>query len=60
MPNIHEFKGPAYSLRNIIDDNSAVGISVVHWRKGLVSFLSSCIPYLKLDGCSIIEGYRLR
>lgn len=51
--------GNAYSLGNIVDHNSTVCISVVHWRQRLVSLLSSGIPYLELHGGIIVEGYCL-
>lgn len=53
-------KGLLYSLCNIIDDNSAVGISVVHGGQRLVSFLSCSIPYLKLHCRGIVKGDGLR
>ena len=36
-----------HSLSNVIDDNSAVGVPVVHRRQGLVSFLPGGIPYFE-------------
>lgn len=45
----------AYGLRDIIYYDGAVGIPVVHWRQGLVSFLASGIPYLELHGRGIIK-----
>lgn len=45
----------AYSLCDIVDDNSAICISVVHRSKRLVSFLSCRIPYFKFDGSGVIE-----
>lgn len=45
----------AYSLCDVVDNNSAICISVVHRSKRLVSFLSCCIPYFKFDGGGVIE-----
>lgn len=47
--------GSPYRLGNIVDDDSAVRISVVHRSKRLVPLLSSCIPYLKLDSGVFIQ-----
>lgn len=49
-----------YGLGDIVDNNSTVCIPIVHWRKRLVSFLASGIPYLEFDGRIFIQGYRLR
>lgn len=46
----------AYSLCDVINDHGAVGISVVHRSKRLVSLLASGIPYLELHGGVLIEG----
>jgi hypothetical protein len=46
----------AYGLCDIIDDNGAVGVSVVHGRQGLVSFLARGVPYFKFDGRVLVEG----
>lgn len=43
-------------MRNIVYDNGAVGVSVVHGRKRLVPLLASRVPYLELDSCVLIEG----
>jgi len=45
----------AYSLRDIVDDHSAVGIPVVHRSQRLISFLARSVPYLELDCGSVIE-----
>jgi hypothetical protein len=45
-----------YSLGDVVDDYSAVGVSVVHWCKRFVSLLTSSIPNFKLDGCVLVEG----
>ena len=49
-------KGGAYGLCYVIDDDGAVGVSVVHWSEGFVSFLACCVPYLELNGCGVVEG----
>ena len=41
---------------DIVNDNRTVGISVIHWGKGLVSLLAGGIPDLELYGCGFIEG----
>lgn len=43
-----------YSLCDIVDNDSTVGVAVVHWCEGLVSFLTRRIPYFELDGCVVI------
>ena len=43
----------SYRLSDIIDNDGAVCIPIVHRGKGLVPFLAGCIPYLKLD-CRIL------
>lgn len=45
-------RGP-YRLGDVIDHNSAVGISVVHGSQRLVSLLASRIPDLELD-CRVL------
>lgn len=49
----------AYSLCDIVDDDGAVGVPVVHRCQRLVAFLASSVPDLKLYRCALIEGYRL-
>ena len=46
----------AYGLCYVIDDDGAVGVSVVHWCEGFVSFLACGIPYFEFDGCGVVEG----
>lgn len=46
----------SYGLSNVIDDNSAVGVAVVHGGQGLVALLTCSIPDLELDGGCVIEG----
>jgi hypothetical protein len=46
----------AYSLCDIIHYHSAVGISVVHGRQGLVSLLARGVPYLELHGRGVVKG----
>jgi hypothetical protein len=45
-----------HSLCDIVDDDCAVGIPIVHRRQGLVSLLTCGVPYLEFDGGLIIEG----
>lgn len=44
-----------YRLGNVVDDDGAVGVSIIHRSKRLVSLLSSRIPNLKLDSGVLIE-----
>lgn len=48
-----------YSLCDIVDDDGAVRIPVVHRCQGLVPLLSGRIPDLEFDGRVLIEGYGL-
>ena len=41
---------------DIINDDSAVGVPVVHGRERLVALLACRVPYLELDGCGFVEG----
>ena len=50
----------AYGLCNVVDDDSAVGVSVIHGCKGFVAFLAGSIPYFEFDGGSVVEGDGLR
>jgi hypothetical protein len=43
-------------LGDVVDDDGAVGVSVIHGCQRLVSFLARSIPDLELDGCGFIEG----
>jgi len=45
-----------YGLCDIVDDDGAVCISVVHGRQTLISFLSCCVPDLELDCSRFIES----
>lgn len=49
-------EGVTYGLGYVIDDDCAVCVTVIHGREGFVAFLSSCIPYFKLDGSCVVEG----
>lgn len=40
-----------YRLCDVVDDDCAVGVAIVHWRKRFVSLLACGIPYLEFDGC---------
>lgn len=51
-----EGAGSTNGLRYIVDDNGAVGVSVVHGGKGLVTLLAGCIPNLELDCGVFVEG----
>jgi hypothetical protein len=45
-----------YSLCNVVDYDSTVGISVVHGRERLIALLTSRVPDLKLDRRVLVEG----
>lgn len=45
-----------YRLGDIIDDDGAVGVSVVHGRQRLVALLACRVPDLELDRCGFVEG----
>ena len=47
-------------MGNIVDNNGAVGVAVVHGRKRLVPLLACRVPDFELDGCVLVEGERLR
>ena len=48
-----------YGLRDVVYYHGAVGVSVVHGRQTLVSFLSCGIPNLEFYCRRLVEGYRL-
>ena len=41
---------------DVIDDDGAVGVAVVHWGEGFVALLPCCVPYFEFDGCGVVEG----
>ena len=45
---------------NIVHDNGAVGIPVVHRRERFVALLAGRIPYLKFDRGMVVQGDCLR
>ena len=45
-----------YSLCDVVHDDGAVGIAVVHGRKGFVALLAGRVPDLKLDCGGLVEG----
>ena len=45
-----------YSLGDIVDDDCAVCVSVIHWCKRFVSLLACSIPYFELDSRSVVKG----
>lgn len=49
----------AYSLCDIVDNDGAVGVSVIHGCQRLVSLLTSGIPYLKFDCGVLVQRYSL-
>ena len=38
---------------DIVDDDCAVGVAIVHWRKRFVSLLACGIPYLQLHALAV-------
>lgn len=48
--------GWAYGLCDVVDDDGAVCVAVVHGRQRLVALLAGGIPYLELDCCVLVEG----
>jgi hypothetical protein len=45
-----------YRLCDVVDDDCAICVAIVHWCKGFISFLSCCIPYLEFDCCGVVES----
>ena len=48
-----------YGLGDVVYNNGAVCVAVVHWRKRFISLLASCIPYFELDGGVFVKRERL-
>lgn len=53
-------KSISYCLCDIVDNDCAVGISIIHRRKRLVSFLACGIPYLEFHCGGLVKGDGLR
>ena len=45
-----------YGLCDVVYDDGAVGVSVIHGCKGLVALLAGGVPDLELDCGGFIEG----
>lgn len=45
-----------YGLGDVVNDDCAICVAVVHWCQGLVSLLSCRVPDFKLDRGCVIEG----
>ena len=45
-----------YSLCDVVDDDGAVCVAVVHGGQRLVALLAGRVPDFKLDGCVLVEG----
>ena len=45
-----------YSLGDIVDDDCAVCVSVIHWCKRFVSLLACSVPYFELDSRGVVKG----
>lgn len=50
-----ELKRRAYGLSDIVDNDGAVGVAVIHGGQRLVSLLASGVPYFELDGRVFVE-----
>lgn len=48
-----------YGLGDVVYDNGAVCVAVVHWRKRLVSLLACRVPDFELDGRVFVKRERL-
>ena len=48
-------KRETYGLRDVVDDDGAVGIAVIHGRERLVALLACCVPNLELDCRVLVE-----
>ena len=46
----------AHGLCDVVNDDCAVCVPVVHGRQGLVALLAGGVPDLKLDCCVLVEG----
>lgn len=49
-----------YGLCDVVDDDGAIGVAVVHGRERLVALLAGRVPDLELDRRVLIEGDGLR
>ena len=50
------FPRVTYSLCDIVNDDCAICVPVIHRCKRLVSFLTCRIPYLEFDSRGVVEG----
>ena len=46
----------SYSLSDIVHNDRAVGVPVIHGGQRLVSLLAGCIPYLELNRRAFVQG----
>jgi hypothetical protein len=49
-------RNATHSLCDVVYNDSAVRVPIVHGRERLVSLLACRVPDLELDGCALIEG----
>ena len=49
-------RAATYGLCDVVDDDGAVGVAVVHGGERLVALLAGRVPDLELDGCGFVEG----
>jgi hypothetical protein len=45
-----------HGLCDVVDDDGAVRVAVVHGGQRLVALLAGGVPYLELDCCRLVEG----
>jgi hypothetical protein len=56
QPAASYLRNATHSLCDVVYDDSAVCVPIVHGRERLVSLLACCVPYLEFDGCALVEG----
>lgn len=55
-----EKESDTYSLGDIIDNNGAVGVAIVHGGQRFISLLASGVPDFEFDRGVLVERYGLR
>lgn len=56
---MNEPKQLTHCLSDVVYHDCTVGIAIVHGRQGLVTLLTSRVPYLELDGCVVVQSNSL-
>ena len=54
MSEVRRYRG-CYGLCNVVYHDCTVGITVVHWCQGFITFLTRCIPYFEFNCRRFIE-----